>query len=130
MVAIPGATPVTRPLFTEAILLSVVNQSTFTLVASVGLISAFRVTVSPTLRLTLVALMLTLVTAMGAMTLTVHLATNPPSLVLTLITVEPAVTAVTLPVLLTVATDGLSEDHVTDLSVAPSGVITGSRVSL
>ena len=46
---------------------------------------------------------------------------NPPSNVVTVIVVLPADNAVTLPSLLTVATDSLEELHVTDLSTASDG---------
>ena len=63
-----------------------------------------------------------------ALTVTIHVAVFPPSLVFTVIIAVPAAFAVTTPEDDTVATDVLLDDQVTDLSVAFEGVIVAVRV--
>ena len=62
--------------------------------------------------------------------MTVHESSNPPSLVVTVITAVPGATAVTTPVLETVATLELLDDHKTLLSVAFSGKTDATSVSV
>ena len=64
-----------------------------------------------------------------AATVRLHLAVNPPSLVLTPMTAEPAATAFTVPFWLTVATLLFDDSHVTDRSVALSGATVATNVS-
>jgi len=63
-----------------------------------------------------------------AVTVTVQLLLNPPSAVLTVIVVVPTLSALTLPLEFTVATDSLFDDHVTCLSVAFDGATVAPRV--
>ena len=65
-----------------------------------------------------------------ASTVTEQEAVFPPSFVLTVIVVVPALTAVTVPLLSTDATDDSDEDHVTSLSVALEGDTVATRDSL
>jgi len=55
-------------------------------------------------------------------------AVNPPSTVVTVTVAVPGATGATTPVALTVATDVLLEDHVTDLSVASAGETVATSV--
>ena len=64
----------------------------------------------------------------AAVTVTVHVAVFPPSLVFAVIVAVPAAFAVTTPEEDTVATEVLLEDQVTDLSVAFEGVIVAVSV--
>jgi len=54
-------------------------------------------------------------------TFTLHVATNFPSFVVTVMFAVPFVTPLTTPSFVTVATDVLSDAHVTDLSAASEG---------
>ena len=64
----------------------------------------------------------------AAVTVTLHVAVFPPSLVFTVIVAVPTAFAVTTPEEDTVATDALLEDQVTDLSVAFEGAIVAVNV--
>ena len=130
IVAVPAAFAVTTPeeetVATDALL---EDQVTDLSVAFEGVIVADKVCVSPTVMDMDVLLRLTPVTeTLAAVTVTVQVAVLPPSLVLTVIAVVPAVLAVTTPEEDTVATEVLLEDQATDLSVAFEGVIVAVRV--
>ena len=60
-------------------------------------------------------------------TVTVDEAVNPPSVVFTVIVAAPAATAVTTPLVLTDATEGLDEAQVTAGVVALLGAMTAVR---
>ena len=62
-------------------------------------------------------------------TVTEHVAVFDPSAVVTVIVAEPALTAVTFPLLSTVAVPELEELQLTDLLVALEGAIVAVRVS-
>ena len=127
----PAAFAVTTPeedtVATEVLL---DDQVTVLFVALEGVIVAVSVCVSPTIMLRDVLFRLTPVTEIVcALTVTVQVAFLPPSLVVTVIVVEPAAFAVTTPEDVTVATDVLLEDQVTALFVALEGVTVATKVS-
>ena len=105
-------------------------QETVLSVASSGVTVALRVAEPPSVRDSSVLSRLTPVTAtVAAVTVTLQVAVLLPSLVVTVMVAEPALTAVTLPFSSTVAT-ALSEDfQETVLSVASSGVTVALRVA-
>ena len=126
IVAEPAATAVTLPLAsTVATEVLSLDQETVLSVASVGLTVATRVVVPSTSSAKVVLSNETLVTATvdgaGAVTVTVQVAVLLPSLVVTVIVVVPAATAVTVPSL-TIATFASLADQLTVLSVALEGV--------
>jgi hypothetical protein len=123
IVAVPVEMAVTTPLLptvaTEALL---ELQETVGSVALDGLTVAMRVCLSPSVMVMLLLSSVTPVTETTfALTVTVQVALYPPSFVVTVMVVVPAVTAVILPVLETVATEELLEVQVTDWSVASEG---------
>ena len=61
-------------------------------------------------------------------TVSVHVAVNPPSAVVTVMVLEPAAIAVTLPAASTIATDGVPDVHVTFLFVALEGLTVTDMV--
>ena len=66
----------------------------------------------------------------AAVTVTTQVAVLLPSSVVAVMVAVPGATAVTLPLVSTVATPGALLSQVTDLSVALSGVMAAIRVSL
>ena len=123
IVAVPGVFAVTTPEDeTVATVVLFEVQVTDLSVALLGETVAVSVWVSPSVIFKDVLSRLTPVTAITfALTVTVHIADFPPSFVFTVIVALPSDFAMTTPVEETIATDSLSEDHVTDLSVAFSG---------
>ena len=123
MVAEPAATAVTSPVvLTVAIDVLFDDQVTAWLVALEGETVAVSCCVAPATMEAVVGLTVTPVTAIGE-TVTAHVAVLPPSWVVTVIVAEPAATAVTKPVELTVATAVLPDDQVTAWLVAFEGAI-------
>jgi hypothetical protein len=96
-------------------------QLTVLLVASEGIIVAVNCKVAFTKMVGGVGLILTLVTLIGALTVITLMAVLLPSCDVTVMLALPAATAVTSPVLFTVATDVLSELQETILFVAFDG---------
>jgi hypothetical protein len=95
-------------------------QVTDLLVASAGRTVSVSCCKPPVVIVAVVGLTLTDVTAIGVTVISL-VAVKPPSTVVTVIVAEPTPTAVTRPVVLTVATKISDELQVTDLSVAPDG---------
>jgi len=98
IVAVPAETAVIRPdelTVATAVLEDV--QVTALLVAFVGVTVAVKVSVAPTVSDVSVLFRVTPVTAPTALTVMVHIAVLAPSAVFTVIVVEPAATAETLP---------------------------------
>jgi len=126
MVAVPAATPVTVPLLTVAMPVSLLLQVTFLFVALAGAIVYARVSVP--LRETVVEVLFNETPVTGTSTVTVHVAVMPPSCVTTNMAVLPAATPVTVP-LLTVAMAVLLLNQVTFLLVALAGAIVAVKVS-
>ena len=128
IVAEPAVTAVTLPvLSTVATAVLLLFQEIDLLVALEGATVAVSVVVEPTFKVALVLLKVTLET--GTFTVTAQVAVLEPSAVVTVMVAEPAVTAVTLPVLSTVATAVLLLFQETDLLVALSGVIVAVNVA-
>ena len=129
MVAVPSLTAVTLPLAsTVAIAVLELVQVTVLSVASSGFTVATRVSDSPSLSSRLVLFSVTSVTAMTfLLTVTEHVADFSPTLAV--MVAEPSLTAVTLPLLSTVAIAVLELDQVTVLSVASSGLTVAVSVS-
>lgn len=122
MVALPAPTAVTRPLLlTVATAVLLLLHVTDLLVASEGATVAVSCSVLPLVRDVEDLLSETAVT--GCVTVTLQVAVKAPLSVVAVMVAEPALTAVILPVLSTVATAVLSLDHVTDGLVALSGVM-------
>lgn len=126
--AVPGATAVilasvalVEATVATAVLLE--DQAIFWFVASLGVTVARRKSLLPTLSCMVDRLSETPVTLTPATTLTVILSVKPPLVVVTVITVVPTATGVTMALLLaaTVATPVLLEDQVTRLSEASEG---------
>src|SRR5699024_1298380 len=105
IVASPSATPVTVPLLdTVAIASSELLYDTDLFVAVDGATVLFNLVVASTSTLAVLGVIVTPVTAIGfAVTVNAHLAVLLPSLVVTVMSAAPGLTAVTLPVLSTVA---------------------------
>jgi hypothetical protein len=114
IVALPADTPETMPLNdTEATVLLLLLHITFLLVALEGSIVATKVSDPPTVRLVMVLLSVTPVTATGAaLTVTAQVAVLLPSSVITVIVALPTDTPVTKPFEDTVATAGALLLHV------------------
>ena len=121
MVVVPTALAVIRP-EEETVATDVLpeDQVTDLSAALAGETVAVSVSVSPIVKVRLVLFSVTPVTWIG-LTVTEQVAFLPPSVVVTEIVALPAFTAVTTPVLETVATAVLLEVQVTDLSVAFAG---------
>ena len=133
MVAVPKPTAVTTPLLlTVATEASLVVQVTLLLVALLGAIVGVSVVDCPTFRVA-EAGSVTPVTATG-FTVTAHVAvlsslvSAVPLVAVAVIVAKPVATAVTTPLLLTVATEVLLDDQVTVLSVALPGVTVAVSV--
>ena len=124
IVAVPAFLAVTTPeVETVATVVLLDDQVTLLFVALDGDTVAVSVCVWPSVSVRLVWFRLTPVTGtVGALTVTEQVAVLPPSVVVTVMVVVPALFAVTMPDEETVATDVLLEDHVTLLSVALEGV--------
>jgi len=123
IVAVPAATPVTKPLlFTVATPVLLDDQVTALLVALDGETVAVSCCVDPEAIDAEVGLTVTPVTA-TALTVIADVAVLLPSLVVTVIVALPAATAVTRPVELTVATEVLLDDQVTAVLVALLGAM-------
>jgi len=128
IVAVPGATAVTRPaVLTVAIAELLVPHVTFRLVAFAGSTVGTRAVVAPTTRLAADGATETLVTGTTLATLTeivceTGVPTAVPLATVAVIVAAPAVTPVTKPLALTVATAALLVVHSTVLSVAVAGV--------
>jgi hypothetical protein len=135
IVALPGATAVTTPLFTVAMPEGLIDHVTFLLRASEGATVGVRVPVEPpTLRARVVLSSVTPVAGTFTVTVQVAVAGWPsalnPTVVTVMIAVPPA-SAVTSPVVeFTIATVGVAEDHVTVLFVASDGATVAIRVSV
>lgn len=113
MVAIPGDTAVTTPLAsTVAIDVLLLRQLTFWLVALAGVTVAINAVVSPMVILTELLFNVTFVGRIGA-TITTQVAVSSPSSVVAVIIAVPTPTAVTTPVVLTIAMSWSLLDHVT-----------------
>lgn len=147
---VPGATAVilasvalVEVTVATAVLLE--DQVKFLFVASLGVTVARRKSLLSTLSCMVERLSETPVTLTPATTLTVMLSVKPPLVVVTVITVVPTATGVTMALLLaaTVATPGLLEDQVTRWSEAlegttnacssilpPRGTVTSAGVGL
>lgn len=132
IVALPVAIAVTNPLlFTVATLELLETQDTFLFVALDGAIVAVSCSVPPTVNEVEVLFNDTLVTdIVAAVTVTEQVAVLLPSEVLTVMVVVPTATAVTRPLLLTVATFELLEVHDTALLVALDGDMVGVNCSV
>ena len=131
IVAVPAEIGVTTPpaeTVATAALLEL--QPTPEFVALVGLSVAVKVPVAPpAVSDRLVGLTVTPVTAtVAAATVTAQLAVFAPSEVVTVIIAVPAEMPVTLPLALTVATDGLLEARATPVLVAPFGEIVHDKL--
>jgi hypothetical protein len=104
-------------------------QLTFVFVALDGATVAVTVPVVPPAdRFKLIGLRLTPVTAMGALTVTAHVAVLPPSAVVTVIVAKPTATGVTTPLAETVAIVVSLLVQATFVFVAFAGVIVGVNV--
>ena len=120
MVAVPAALADTKPdVFTVATFVLLLLHVTFLLVALAGCTVGDSCSVPPTIIEVEVLFNDTPVTAID--TVTVQEAVLLPSLVVTVIVVVPALTAVIRPLLLTVATLELLLDQITSLLEASSG---------
>ena len=120
MVALPGATPVTKPsLFTVATNRLSELQVTVLLVAFDGITVAVSCSVEFSEMLAELGLMLIPVT--GIMTVISLVVVLAPSSVVALMVASPGATPVTSPVLFTVATEVLLELQITVLFVALDG---------
>ena len=122
MVAVPGLPARISPLSTATTGGSLDVQVTLLSVAFAGVTVAVRVAFSPDFRVSSVLSRLMPVTAtVLALTVMVTVAVNPPSLVLTVMVAVPGATAVTIPVLDTVATEVSLEEKETSGVVASLG---------
>src|SRR5699024_6364070 len=89
----------------------------------------FNLVVAPTSILAVLGAIVTPVTAIGlAVTVNAHLAVLLPSLVVTVMSAAPGLTAVTLPVLSTVAIAASDDANVTVLSVAVDGATVATKL--
>ena len=126
MVAVPERKPVTTPFeLTETTFALEEAHFTLLLAASSGKTFAISVLDCPLARVHSTGLTRTPVTS--DLTLTVHFAVNPPSLVLAVITAAPLPTAVTRPLELTFATLVLLDDQKMPFSLAFEGETVASR---
>lgn len=128
IIAVPGATAVilASVALVETTVATVVlldAQLTFLLVASLGVTVARRKSLLPTSSCIVERLSETPITLTPGTTLTVMLSVKPPLVVVTVITVVPTATGVTMALLLaaTVATLVLLEDQATRWSEASAG---------
>ena len=129
IVALPGANAVTSPLAltlaTEALS---EDQVTSLFVASAGSTVALMVALSPTSSVSVSRLRSTPDTGMTiSTTVTVQVSLLPPQKAV--IVAVPALNAVTLPLLSTVAISVLEDFQVTDLSVELAGLTVAVRVA-
>jgi len=131
MVAVPADTAVTIPLLvTVATMLLLLDHVTVLLVAFSGNTVAVNVSVVPIVISAVGRFSVTFVTGTdAAVTVTVQVAVLPPSCVVAIIVAEPVDMAVTRPLLLTEATDGLLLVQFTVLLVALAGRMVGTSVS-
>ena len=128
IVAVPTPFAVTVPLDTVATEVLELLHVTVLSVAFVGATVAVRVSEVPFTRLKVVLFKVTPVTA-TLLTVTVQVAVTPlPSWAVAVIVAVPALTPVTTPLELTVATDVLELDQVTALSAALLGVTVAVKV--
>ncbi len=129
-VTVPGFTAVILPeASTVAIEGSLEVQVTFLSTASVGVIVAVKVSLAPTVKLSVV--LFSDIVVLESFTLTAQEEVKLlPSLVVAVIIAEPAFTAVTLPKVSTLAIEGSLEVQVSDLSGALSGTTTCDKVSV
>ncbi len=124
----PRATAVILPsASTVAIASSPEVQVTVLSVASSGKISRTGVNVPPTVSVIASGFRVMLSTCVG-MTVTLHVAVLPPQVAV--IVASPTLIAVTRPLASTVAIASSSDDQVTVLSVAFSGRISGTKVTV
>src|SRR5699024_3835772 len=132
MSALPGETAVTNTsLSTVAIVSSLLVKLTALYDALLGAIVAFNVAVAPSSSDKVDLSNVTPVTGIClAVTVKVLLAVLLLSLVVTVMSALPSLTAVTLPVLSTVATSASDDANVTVLSVAVGGAIVADNVSV
>src|SRR5699024_4623189 len=130
MSALPAATAVTNPsLSTVAIASSLLVKLTALYDALLGAIVAFNVAVAPTSNDKVDLSNVTPVTGIClAVTVNAHLAVLLPSLVVTVMSALPALTAVTLPLLSTVAIAASDDANVTVLSVAVDGATVATKL--
>ncbi len=119
IVAVPAATAITTPFVTVATEGLLLDQVTSLLVASDGSIVAINVSVLPSISVAADLFRVTPVTE--RLTATAQVAVLLPSTVVTVIVDVPGETAVTRPLLFTVATEGSLLDQVTFLLVALDG---------
>ena len=102
------------------------SQLTDVLVAFVGSTDAMSCILLPTLKADIGILHLNVTPVTGTVeTVITDVAAKPPSCVVAVIAAVPAATAVTIPLESTVTTGGLSEVHLTVLSVAFIGNTVG-----
>lgn len=128
MVAVPAATAFTLPvLSTVATAASLEVQVTVLSVASSGETVGVKVSEQPTARLS--SSLLSDIPVTGIVTVTEQVADSPFEVVAVIVAV-PALTAVTIPSEDTDAIVASLEVHLTDLSVALSGVIVAVRVTV
>ena len=127
--AVPLLTAFTKPsLLTVATESLLVDHITFLFVASVGKTVAIKVSLPPTSNERVFLFKVTLVT--GLFTVTTHVSFLVESnCEVTVIVAVPALSAVTLPVLSTLATEPLLVDQVTFLFVALDGKTVAISVS-
>ena len=132
IVADPAAFAVTTPdVDTIAIDVLLDDQVTDLFVAFDGLTVAVRVAVLPSSNERDVRSRETPVTdTIAAVTVTAQVAFFEPSWVVQVMVAEPAALAVTTPLVLTVATEVLLDDQVTDLFVAFDGLTVAVRVAV
>ena len=130
IVALPAATAVTVPLF-ETVATEVLLEVHVTVLfaASLGVTVAVRLPVAPTLSVSVVGLSVMPVTAIvWVLTLTLQVLLKPPSAVVAVIVALPTATAVTVPLIETVAMELLLEVYVMLLFVALLGVTVAVRL--
>src|SRR5699024_3483322 len=130
MSAVPAAIAVTNPsLSTVAIASSLLVKRTALYVASLGATVATKLPVAPTSNDKVVLSNVTPVTGIClAVTVNAHLAVLLPSLVVTVMSAAPGLTAVTLPLLSTVAIAASDDANVTVLSVAVDGATVATKL--
>src|SRR5699024_9614593 len=130
MSALPAATAVTNPsLSTVAIASSLLVKLTALYDALLGSIVAINVAVAPSSSDKVDLSNVTPVTGIClAVTVNAHLAVLLPSLVVTVTSALPALTAVTLPLLSTVAIAASDDANVTVLSVAVDGATVATKL--
>ena len=122
MVAVPALTAVTVPSL-PTVAISVLDDDHTTVASSAlpGVTFAVSFPVAPRVSVSAVLSSVTVSTRIG-FTVTMHVAVLPPSCMVAVIVVSPALCVVTVPSLSTVATSGLDDDHTTVLPSALLGV--------